>query len=166
MAELRRADTPLAKWLASAMARWVNPQTQMPGISQRKLAEETGISQTQLHEILKKAHSPGPDILKRLAEFFGANPLTLFRLAYFVDEDRVEQLLEEDPSGSALGLDLDDVTDEVDRPDTLDPKVATQVLELFQQLEALLAQLPPEEQREYFAEFVKDVESKFGTLHF
>ena len=61
MAELRRADTPLAKWLANAMARWVNPETQMPGISQRKLADETGISQTQLHEILKKGHSPGPD---------------------------------------------------------------------------------------------------------
>ena len=166
MAELRRADTPLAKWLADAMARWVNPQTQMPGISQRKLAEETGISQTQLHEILKKAHSPGPDILKKLAEFFGVNPLTLFRLAYFVDQDRMEQLLEEDPSGSILGMDLDAMTDEVDVPAKLDPKVAARVLELFQQLEALLAQLPPEEQWEYFDRFVQDVKSKFGTLYF
>jgi hypothetical protein len=94
MAELRCADTPLAKWLAIAMARWVNPETEMPGILQRKLAEETGISQTQLHEILKKAHSPGPNILKKLAEFFDANPLTLFRLAYFVDDARIVQLFE------------------------------------------------------------------------
>jgi len=166
MAELRRADTPLAKWLANAMARWVNPETQMPGISQRKLADETGISQTQLHEILKKGHSPGPDILKKLAEFFDANPLTLFRLAYFVDEDRVAQLIEEDPSGSALGMDLGAETEEVGERDALDPEVAAQVLELFQQLESLLAQLPPEEQKEYFDEFVQDVESRFGTFYF
>ena len=61
MAELRRADTALAEWLAHAMARWINPQTQMPGISQRRLAEETGVSQTQLHAIIKKGHSPGPE---------------------------------------------------------------------------------------------------------
>lgn len=85
MAELRRADTALAEWLAHAMARWVNPQTQMPGISQRRLAEETGISQTQLHAIIKKGHSPGPEILIRFASFFGANPLSLFVLAYLGD---------------------------------------------------------------------------------
>ena len=38
MAELRRADTALAEWLAHAMARWINPQTRMPGISQRNLS--------------------------------------------------------------------------------------------------------------------------------
>ena len=82
MAELRRADTALAEWLAHAMARWINPQTQMPGISQRRLAEETGVSQTQLHAIIKKGHSPGSDILFKFADFFGANPLSLFALAY------------------------------------------------------------------------------------
>jgi hypothetical protein len=85
MAELRRADTALAEWLAHAMARWINPQTQMPGISQRRLAEETGVSQTQLHAIIKKGHSPGPEILIKFADFFGANPMSLFALAYLGD---------------------------------------------------------------------------------
>ena len=85
MAELRRADTALAEWLAHAMARWINPQTQMPGISQRRLAEETGVSQTQLHAIIKKGHSPGSDILIKFADFFGANPMSLFALAYLGD---------------------------------------------------------------------------------
>ena len=85
MAELRRADTALAEWLAHAMARWINPQTQMPGISQRRLAEETGISQTQLHAIIKKGHSPGPEILIKFADFFGANPMPLFALTYLSD---------------------------------------------------------------------------------
>ena len=85
MAELRRADTALAEWLAHAMARWINPKTQMPGISQRRLAEETGVSQTQLHAIIKKGHSPGPEILIKFADFFGANPMSLFALAYLGD---------------------------------------------------------------------------------
>ena len=85
MAELRRADTALAEWLAHAMARWINPQTQMPGISQRRLAEETGVSQTQLHAIIKKGHSPGREILIKFADFFGANRLSLFALAYLSD---------------------------------------------------------------------------------
>jgi plasmid maintenance system antidote protein VapI len=85
MVELRRADTALAEWLAHAMARWINPQTQMPGISQRRLAEETGVSQTQLHAIIKKGHSPGPEILIKFADFFGANPMSLFALAYLSD---------------------------------------------------------------------------------
>jgi transcriptional regulator with XRE-family HTH domain len=85
MAQLRRADTALAEWLAHAMARWVNPETQMPGISQRRLAEETGVSQTQLHAIIKKGHSPGSEILLKFADFFGANPLSLFALAYLTE---------------------------------------------------------------------------------
>ena len=85
MAELRRADTALAEWLAHAMARWINPQTQMPGISQRRLAEETGVSQTQLHAIIKKGHSPGPEILIKFADFFRADPMSLFALAYLSD---------------------------------------------------------------------------------
>ena len=85
MVELRRADTALAEWLAHAMARWVNPETQMPGISQRRLAEETGVSQTQLHAIIKRGHSPGSEILLKFADFFGANPLSLFALAYLAE---------------------------------------------------------------------------------
>ncbi|MFC2030136.1 helix-turn-helix transcriptional regulator [Chloroflexota bacterium] len=131
MAQLRRADTPLAEWLAHAMARWVNPETQMPGISQRKMAEETGISQTQLHEILKKGHSPGPDILKKLAEFFEVNPLALFRLAYFEEDDEAE----------------------------VDPEVSAKFLELFLEMERLLAKLPGEEQLEYFDGFVKEAKA-------
>jgi ubiquinone/menaquinone biosynthesis C-methylase UbiE len=66
-------------------ARWINPQTQMPGLSQRRLAEETGVSQTQLHAIIKKGHSPGSNILIKFADFFGANPLSLFAVAYLGD---------------------------------------------------------------------------------
>ena len=87
MTRLRRADTPLAAWLAGAMSRWEDSEMRMPGLSQRKLARETGISQTQLHEVLKKGHSPGPDILKKLAAFFGVDPLALFCLAYLREED-------------------------------------------------------------------------------
>ena len=166
MAQLRRADTPLAEWLAHALARWVNPETQMPGISQRKLAEETGISQTQLHEVLKKGHSPGPDILKKLADFFDTNPLTLFRLAYFVDDDRMVQLLEEDPTGAFLGKGIEIDAGGEDEEIALDPAVEAQVLELFQQLEQMLAQMTPEEQREFFDEFVRDIQARVDTLHF
>ena len=166
MAQLRRADTPLAEWLAHAMARWVNPETQMPGISQRKLAEETGISQTQLHEILKKAHSPGPDILKKLADFFDTNPLTLFRLAYFVDDERMAQLLEEDSTGAFLGKDIEIDGGAEDEDVALDPEVRARVLELFQQLEQMLAQVPPEKQQEFFDEFVQEIRAKFDTLYF
>jgi len=98
MAQLRRADTPLAEWLAGQMARWMDPETRMAGLSQRRLARETGISQTQLHEVLKKGHSPGPDILKRLARFFSADPLALFRLAYLDEESGIEA----DPGGSTI----------------------------------------------------------------
>ena len=126
MAELRRADTPLAKWLANAMARWVNPETQMPGLSQRKLAERAGISQTQVHEILKKGHSPSPDTLIKLADFYGVNPLMLFRLAYIQEEEDVEA------------------------------GVSTRLLELFLELEELLSKLPREEQLAFYEEFAKD----------
>ena len=89
MAQLRRADTPLAEWLADAMARWVNPKTQMMGLSQRKLAERAGVSQTQVHEILKRGHSPSPAILIKLALFFGVDPLTLFAVAYLEREEEM-----------------------------------------------------------------------------
>lgn len=134
MTRLRRADTRLAEWLANEMAKWVNPETQMPGISQRKLAQEAGISQAQLHEILKKGHSPGTGILKKLADFFQVNPITLFRLAYFAQDD------------------------------ALDSQVMAKMLELFQELEQLLAQLPPEEQLQYFDEFVQDAKAR-GLLY-
>ena len=86
MAELRRADTPLAEWLANAMARWVDPETRMMGLSQRRLAERAGVSQTQVHEILKRGHSPSPAILVKFALFFGVDPLTLFAVAYLGEE--------------------------------------------------------------------------------
>jgi transcriptional regulator with XRE-family HTH domain len=113
------------------MSRWVNPETQMPGVSQRRLGAETGISQTQLHEILKKGHSPGADILKKLAGFFDVNPLALFRLAYF----------EEDEAGDVA------------------PEISARLLELFLELERLLAQLPRDEQLEYFDGFVKETKA-------
>jgi transcriptional regulator with XRE-family HTH domain len=83
--EASHGHTALGERLARAMARWINPQTQMPGISQRRLAERTCVSQTQLHAIIKKGHSPGPEILIKSADFFGANPLSLFALSCLGD---------------------------------------------------------------------------------
>lgn len=88
MTRLHRSDTPLAQWLAKAMAAWIDPETGLFGISQRRLAEETGASQAQIHEILKRGHAPGPDILIRLADFFAVGSLDLFRLAYLQEKER------------------------------------------------------------------------------
>jgi len=48
----------------------------------------------------------------------------------------------------------------------LDPEVQAQVLQLFQQLEQMLAQMPPEEQRAFFDEFVRDIQARVDTLYF
>ena len=98
MADLRCADTPLARWLAEAMGTWVDPETGMLGISQRRLSGATGVSQTQIHAILKQGHRPGADILKSLAGFFAVELLELLRLAYLEEEegDRQELSASED----------------------------------------------------------------------
>ncbi len=124
-----------------------------------------GISQTQLHEILKKAHSPGPDILKELADFFDTNPLRLFRLAYFVDDERMVQLLEESPARAFLGNDIEIDGGAEDEKVALDPEVRARVLLPFRQLEQMLAQGPPEEQQEFFDEFLQEIRAKFDTLY-
>ena len=69
MVRLKLADTPLARSLAQVMASWVDPETQMPGLSQNRLATSSGVSQSQMHEILKRGHAPKPDTLVRLAKF-------------------------------------------------------------------------------------------------
>ena len=79
------AETKLAEWLAYSMAGWVDPETRMPGISQHQLARLSGVSQAQVHEILKRGHTPKPDTLDQLAKFFGVSALYLYRLAYQPD---------------------------------------------------------------------------------
>ncbi|MFC2029822.1 helix-turn-helix domain-containing protein [Chloroflexota bacterium] len=86
MKALPLADTPLAHWLNQSMARWENPDTGMLGMSQNELRKRSGISQAQLHDMLKREHTPTPDTLNRLAEFFGANPITLYRIVYVHDD--------------------------------------------------------------------------------
>ena len=86
MVQLRLADTPLALWMAEQMAQWRDPETNMPGLSQNRLAELSGVSQTQLHEILKKGHEPKPDTLNRLARVLDVDPMRLYRLAYLTEE--------------------------------------------------------------------------------
>ena len=102
------ADTPLAHWLNQNMARWENPDTGMLGMSQNELRKRSGISQAQLHEMLKEEHTPTPDTLNRLAAFFNANPLTLYRIVYVKDDvdpevragiATIESLLDRMPPG-------------------------------------------------------------------
>jgi hypothetical protein len=74
-----------------------------------------------------QAHSPGPDILKKLAQFFDANPLALFRLACFEEGDEAE----------------------------VDPEVSARLRALFLEIDRLLATLPREVQLKYFDGFVE-----------
>ena len=87
MARKKLAETRLAEWLAQAMALRRDPDTRMPGLPQYKLASFSGVSQAQIHEILKKGHAPNPDTLKKLALFFEVNPLKLFYLAYLTKDE-------------------------------------------------------------------------------
>jgi transcriptional regulator with XRE-family HTH domain len=69
------------------MATWQDPETEVYGLSQNKLRELSGVSQAAIYEILKQGHSPKPEVLIRLAEFFEVSPFTLFRLAYMPDSE-------------------------------------------------------------------------------
>lgn len=106
--ERRLANTALAHWLVHRMSRWIDPNTYMPGLSQHKLARLSGVSQAQVHEILKQGHAPKPETLDRLARFFGVGAVYLYRLAYRPDNlspeilakiDRLESILEKLPPG-------------------------------------------------------------------
>lgn len=79
------ARTRLAEWLNQAMASWQDPETRELGLSGRRLAELSGISQAMIWEMLKTHSVPKPEILMRLARFFSVSPLFLFRLAYLPD---------------------------------------------------------------------------------
>jgi transcriptional regulator with XRE-family HTH domain len=87
MDSLAVADTPLANWLNERMAQWQDPETRVYGLSQNQLRERSGVSQTSVWEILKQGHTPKPDVLIRLAEFFDVSPVFLFRLAYLPESE-------------------------------------------------------------------------------
>lgn len=80
------ADTPLAQWLNEAMSKWQDPDTQVYGLNQNQLRHKSGLSQASIWGILKKGHTPKPEIVRTLAEFFDVSPSYLFRLAYMPDE--------------------------------------------------------------------------------
>ena len=81
-------DAPLARWLEDRMRRWEDPDTGISGLSGNRLAQESGVSQGKIWNILKVGDSlPRADTLIQLAEFFEVSPLTLFRLAYLEGAD-------------------------------------------------------------------------------
>jgi len=80
------ADTPLAEWLVYAMARWVDPDLGLPGLSGNQLSVRTGIDRTTISNILKQGHIPNHHTLNKLAKFFEIDPLELYRLAYLEKE--------------------------------------------------------------------------------
>jgi transcriptional regulator with XRE-family HTH domain len=89
MHKLRVADTPLAHWLNRAMANYVDPETLVRGISQNQLRARSGISQATIWEILKQGHTPKPETLSALAEFFNVNPLVLHIYAYLSEDEAI-----------------------------------------------------------------------------
>lgn len=84
--KLKLADTALAKWLHAQMADYTDPETGLRGASQAKMAELAGVSQTQVHKILKHGHVPSPGILITMARNLGIEPQELFSIAYLNEE--------------------------------------------------------------------------------
>ena len=85
---LELVDTPLARWLNTQMAEWVDPDTGRIGLSGNRLGELSGISQTLVWDMLKVGKSqPKAETLIRLAEFFDVSPMFLLRLVYLPESE-------------------------------------------------------------------------------
>jgi transcriptional regulator with XRE-family HTH domain len=81
------ADTALARWLNQAMSRWEDPNTGVLGLSGRRLAEVSGVSQGAIWQILKEGSTPKAEVLIPLAGAFHVSPLFLFRIAYVPESE-------------------------------------------------------------------------------
>jgi transcriptional regulator with XRE-family HTH domain len=86
MGEKKVAGTQLALWLNEQLGRWRDPDTGEIGLSSNAFAKEVGVAQSLVWKILKAGGIPKPDILIRIAEFFDASPMFLFRIAYLDGE--------------------------------------------------------------------------------
>lgn len=73
--------------MSNELGRWIERERKKRGWSQRKLAQEAGISQAPISRIINKTPRNkdeqicGEKVAKALAEAFGANPIYAFRLA-------------------------------------------------------------------------------------
>jgi transcriptional regulator with XRE-family HTH domain len=68
--------TPLAQWLAEQMAE--------QRLGRNELSRQSGISEASLTRILRYGHTPNPNLIRRLAAFFRADPDTVMELAGLV----------------------------------------------------------------------------------
>ncbi|RME97824.1 MAG: helix-turn-helix domain-containing protein [Chloroflexi bacterium] len=72
--------------MSNELGQWIEKERKKRGWSQRKLAQEAGISQAPISRIINKvAHENeqicGEKVAQALARAFGANPVYVFRLA-------------------------------------------------------------------------------------
>ena len=73
--------------MSNELGRWIERERKKRGWSQRRLAQEAGISQAPISRIINKTPQSkdeqicGEKVAKALAEAFGANPIYAFRLA-------------------------------------------------------------------------------------
>ncbi len=68
--------TPLAGWLKEQMAE--------QRLGRNELSRESGISEASITRIIRYGHIPKPDLIRRLAAFFRADPDTVMELAGLV----------------------------------------------------------------------------------
>lgn len=75
---------------SNELGRWIEKERKKRGWSQRKLAQEAGISQAPISRIINKIPQDkneqicGQKVAKALAKAFGANPIYVFRLARII----------------------------------------------------------------------------------
>ena len=70
--------------MASRLAEWVEAQMRARNLSRNELSRQSGVAVGTLTRLLRYDHVPGPDILGRLADTFGADRDTVLELAGLV----------------------------------------------------------------------------------
>jgi transcriptional regulator with XRE-family HTH domain len=86
-----------------AFGEFVRAQRRLAQVSQRNLAQMSGVSDSYLSQIERGNYRPSPQVVKALARAFGLEPRQLYTMLGFMDGDdatgapSVEQAIQLDP---------------------------------------------------------------------
>jgi transcriptional regulator with XRE-family HTH domain len=86
-----------------AFGEFVRAQRRLAQVSQRNLAQMSGVSDSYLSQIERGNYRPSPQVVKALALAFGLEPRQLYTMLGFMDGDgatgapSVEQAIQLDP---------------------------------------------------------------------
>jgi len=86
----------------AAFGAYIRAQRRLARISQRNLAQVTGVSDSYLSQVERGMYRPSAKVAKAIAEAFGLSPETLYRQLGLLDEESsdstgVEQAIRDDP---------------------------------------------------------------------